>query len=163
MTKYFHLKPISKILSPFLIIMVLVIIDFVSKSIVADILQNSFGHVLDITSFFGLVYSWNYGISFGLFGQYYQYSNMVFIILNCIIVLYLIYMLYKSGSLWSRYGYSFVIGGALGNLLDRIYNGAVFDFLYLHVNNYHFPVFNPADVFISFGVVCLLYEIYKKS
>lgn len=162
MISFINLKSHSKFISAFLMILILISIDFTSKSIISGMLQGSLGYVLDITSFFGFVYSWNYGISFGLFGQYYQYSNIAFIILNFFIVFYLIYILYKSNSLLQWYGYIFVIGGALGNLVDRLYNGAVFDFLYLHMNGYHFPIFNMADVFISFGVSCILYDMYKK-
>jgi len=144
-------------------IALLIIFDYISKTWVSHYLKNLPGYTKDFTSFFGFVYSWNYGISFGIFSQYYQYSNLTFIILNCCIVIYLLIVLYKAKTCIQICGYGLIIGGALGNLYDRIQNGAVFDFLYFHLHKYHFPVFNLADTFISLGVAVLLYDIYKHN
>ena len=146
-----------------LFMLTLVAIDYYSKDLVAGYLEHTKGYVKDVTSFFGLVHSWNYGISFGLFSHYYQYSNLVFMVLNFLIVMYLCFLLHHSSTVASLAGYSLIIGGALGNLLDRVVNGAVFDFLYFHLWQYHFPVFNLADVFISLGVVVLIYDMACSS
>ncbi|KAJ6644825.1 UDP-N-acetylmuramoylalanine--D-glutamate ligase, partial [Pseudolycoriella hygida] len=119
--------------------------------------------MLQVTSFLDIVYSWNYGISFGLFRNYYQYSNMLFMVLNSAIIAYLWGILMRATSILGFVGYSFVVGGAVGNLIDRFINGAVFDFIYLHYKEMGFPVFNLADSFISLGVIILLYDYYQTK
>lgn len=59
--------------------------------------------------------------------------------------------------------YAIIISGATGNLIDRFINGAVFDFIYLHYQNYHFPVFNLADCYISLGIMMLIYDMFKSD
>ena len=120
-------------------------------------------HRIEVTSFFDFAYSWNHGISFGLFGGYAQHSNILFIVLNIIITAYLWYQLFKYKSPASFAGYSLIIGGAIGNIIDRILQGAVFDFLHFHYGDYSFPVFNVADAFISVGAAILIYDYYKSK
>jgi signal peptidase II len=149
-----------------LIITSLILIDYFSKSQISAFLKTQAGMIFDVTSFFGLVFSWNYGISFGLFSEYQQYANIAFIVINLLIVSYLIYLLCNSTNRLENYGYVFVIGGACGNILDRMINGAVFDFLYFYYEKYHFPIFNAADMFISFGIAILIFDVcfvQKKS
>ncbi len=143
------------------IVIKLVIIDQVVKWWFIGYLRNRPGLTLEITSFLDMVYSWNYGISFGLLRNYYQYSNMLFSVLNSAIIVYLWGVLLQCKSILGFIGYSFVIGGALGNLIDRFINGAVFDFIYFHYQDIGFPVFNLADSFISAGVIVLLYDYYR--
>jgi signal peptidase II len=71
----------------------------------------------------------------------------------------------KSKSVISFLGYSCIIGGAIGNVIDRVFRGAVFDFIYFHYQDYGFPIFNLADSFISLGVIILIYDYWcqKKS
>jgi signal peptidase II len=139
----------------------LVIIDQVTKWWFMGYLREKPNLTFEITSFLDMVYSWNYGISFGLMRNYYQYSNRLFIVINTAIVGYLWYLLLQCKTMTSFVGYSFVIGGAIGNIIDRFINGAVFDFIYFHYKNFGFPIFNLADSFISLGVIFLLYDYYK--
>ncbi|KJV89896.1 signal peptidase II [Rickettsia bellii str. RML An4] len=110
-----------------------------------------------------MVYTWNYGISFGLMRDYYQYSNIVFLITNTIIVCYLYYLMMSSKTIGGFAGYSFVIGGAIGNLIDRSFRGAVFDFIHFYYQDYSFPVFNLADCFITLGVIILVEDYYSAK
>ncbi|XVN43218.1 MAG: signal peptidase II [Candidatus Rickettsia vulgarisii] len=142
------------------IIVKLVIIDQVVKWWFISYLKGS---SLQVTSFLDIVYIWNYGISFGLFGEYYQYSNRLFMIVNSAIIGYLYYILLKCKTPLSFIGYSFVIGGAIGNLIDRFINGGVFDFIRFHYKDFYFPVFNLADAFISLGVFILLCDFYETK
>jgi signal peptidase II len=119
------------------------------------------GLTLKVASFLEMVYSWNYGISFGMFKNYYQYSNAVFIVLNSLITAYLWYIMLKCKSALTFLGYSCIIGGAISNVIDRLFRGAVFDFIYFHYGDYSFPIFNLADSFISIGVAVLIYDYYK--
>ncbi|GAB4166476.1 MAG: hypothetical protein Tsb006_5840 [Rickettsiaceae bacterium] len=138
-------------------------LDQLSKAYLITYLKTQPGYVKEIFPFFDLVYAWNYGISFGLFREYYQYSNLAFLALNSIIIIYLIRMLYTSKGRLFQTGLILVIGGALGNLIDRIYRGAVFDFLYFHYQGVGFPAFNLADSFISIGACLIIYNYSKLS
>ena len=145
------------------IVLKLVILDQATKSLFMHYLRKKPGLTLEVTSFFDIVYSWNYGISFGMLRQYYQYSNMFFAVVNTLIIIYLWSILLKCKTMTGFVGYSFVIGGAIGNLLDRLINGGVFDFIHLHYKDFSFPVFNLADAFICLGVLFLLHDNYKSK
>lgn len=145
------------------IIVKLTIIDQLVKWWFMSYLRDKPSLSLEVTSFLDMVYSWNYGISFGLFRGYYQYSNRLFMVVNSAIVAYLWCILLKCKTPLSFIGYSFIIGGAIGNLIDRFINGGVFDFIHFHYKDFAFPTFNLADSFISLGVVILLCDYYKTK
>lgn len=144
-------------------IILLILSDLISKNLVSTYLRDFVGMTKDFTSFFGFVHSWNHGISFGLFSEYHYYSNIAFSILNSLIISYLIYIYYMSDKGILIGAYAIIISGATGNLIDRFINGAVFDFIYLHYQNYHFPVFNLADCYISLGIMMLIYDMFKSD
>lgn len=145
------------------IIITLMIIDQLTKWWFINNLRWKPGLTLKITSFLNMVYTWNYGISFGLMRDYYQYSNIAFLAINTLIVCYLYYLMMSSKTMGGFVGYSFVIGGAIGNLIDRFFRGAVFDFIHFHYQNYSFPVFNLADCFITLGVIILIEDYYSTK
>ena len=157
--KNFDLRTLSSLI----IILILISIDQFSKIFFIDFLATQPGYVLDIGPFFSIVHTWNYGISFGLFNQYQKYSNIIFLISNSLIILYLLanYIIDDR----SHKLYLLVISGGIGNLLDRVMRGAVFDFILLHYDNYYFPVFNFADILISGGIFWFIIEIFfiKKN
>jgi signal peptidase II len=137
------------------------IADIISKWWVKSILITKPGHTSSIASFLDIVYSWNYGISFGMFQEYQDTSNRIFLVLNTIIIIYIWKLLLDAPNYKAYVGYSLIIGGACGNLFDRFMNGAVFDFIYFHYESWHFPAFNLADSFISIGALILIREYYK--
>ena len=106
---------------------------------------------------------WNTGIGFGLAAME---SNIYYHILTTIIVFVnigLIYLLFKSKGI---YGYfiALIIGGSLGNLFDRIYYYAVPDFIDLHLGNYHWFIFNVADIFITVGIIGFIFaDVFMKE
>ena len=106
---------------------------------------------------------WNTGIGFGLASTQ---INIYYHILTTIIVFVnigLIYFLMKSKGIYI-YLFATIIGGSLGNLFDRIYYYAVPDFIDLHIGNYHWFIFNVADIFISVGIIGLIVvELLKKE
>jgi len=105
---------------------------------------------------------WNEGIAFGLlsFNENFFYNIITFFI--SIVIIILIYFSSKSKS-FEKIAYVLIIGGALGNLFDRVYYNAVPDFIDLHINNFHWFIFNIADIFITAGVLCLIFvEIFLK-
>ena len=154
----------KKFISYSLTVLVLITLDQISKTYLISYLKTQPRFILEVLPFLDLVYAWNYGISFGLFKQYYQYSNYALLILNSFIVIYLINLLLKSESKLSLYGLAFIIGGALGNLIDRISRGAVFDFIYFNYQEFSFPAFNFADSFITIGAAMFIYDyLFNKN
>ncbi len=135
------------------IFVILLLLDQASKLYLIEYLKTVPDGQITIASFFDLIYSWNYGISFGMFGGY-EYSNILFLILNSCIILYLFYHSYEIIDHPQRMSIYLIISGALGNLIDRILHGAVFDFLHFHLGEYAFPTFNIADMYVSLGA-CL--------
>jgi len=130
-------------------------LDQFSKNYLIENLKLFDGYTIEITRFLSIVYTWNYGISFGFFSQYKQYSNTIFLSLNIMITIY-IYILAKGSSIKTELlSYTLIISGAVGNIIDRIYRGAVFDFIKLHYNENYFPIFNLADSYISIGAFLL--------
>jgi len=116
-----------------------------------------------IYSFLNFYLVWNTGIGFGLASME---SNIYYHILTSIIIIVnigLVYLLSKSRGIYS-YLIALIIGGSLGNLFDRIYYSAVPDFIDLHLGNYHWFIFNIADIFITVGIIGLIWiEIVKKE
>tara|TARA_B100001175_G_scaffold60563_1_gene49112 strand:+ start:25 stop:495 length:471 start_codon:yes stop_codon:yes gene_type:complete len=106
---------------------------------------------------------WNTGIGFGLGAMeasiYYHILTAIILLVNIALIIFLL----KSKGIFV-YLFAIVIGGSLGNLFDRIYYHAVPDFIDLHFYNYHWFVFNVADIFITLGIIGLmLVEIFKKN
>lgn len=110
---------------------------------------------LDITSFFSLTMVWNHGISFGLF----QSDTPYFLIgLALLITAIFAVWLWRATAWTQAIALSMVIGGALGNVIDRFHFGAVADFFYFHIHGWHYPAFNMADSFITIGIAILLFD-----
>lgn len=149
----------------FIAVLSLIIIDQGSKSFLISYLKTQPNYIFELLPILDFVYAWNHGISFGLFREYYQYSNIAFLILNSIIITYLCYLILNTQACLARLGLIFIIGGALGNLIDRVRNGAVFDFIYLHYQDLAFPAFNMADSFITIGACFFIYDylFYSKK
>ncbi len=106
---------------------------------------------------------WNKGIAFGLFSLNDGLAYNLISILIMIIVLILIYFVFRSKN-YEKFGFILISGGAIGNLFDRIIYKAVPDFIDLHINNFHWFIFNIADIFITLGVFWLiLIELFKKK
>ncbi len=145
-------------------------IDLLTKHLISDYLrqiafeEKIYDPKIKIFSFFDIVYIWNKGISFGIFNKI-DNSHVILSVLQGSIALILIYVLYKIKNSYDSLAFSFVIGGALGNVIDRILNGAVFDFLDFYIDKYHWPAFNFADSFIFIGVMILLINefLVKKN
>lgn len=151
-----------------LLIAFLILLDQGSKSFCIYYLKQKDGYFETICQFFDLVYVWNYGISFGILSEYRQYSNYALLATNSMICCFLIYvMIKKSSNFYEQFGYILIISGAAGNLVDRISRGAVFDFIYLHYDEYGFPAFNIADSFITIGASLFLFlyfvDLYKNK
>ena len=154
---------IKRTLLDSLIILAIFSVDRISKIYILKIAELE--NIVDIylTSYLNLYLIWNKGIAFGLFSFednfiYQLISSLIFIISIVLVV-----MIIKSNG-FNKYSMILILGGALGNLFDRIYYSAVPDFIDLHFQGFHWFVFNVADIFITFGVICLiLSEINLKK
>ena len=147
----------------FLIIFFIFFLDRISKIYVLNLAENQ--GIIDITinPFLNIILVWNSGIGFGLlqFDKNIIYNLItVLIVIDNIIIIYLIFNSEKLHKIL----FSMILGGSLGNLYDRIYYNSVPDFIDLNYNGYHWFVFNVADIFISLGIIALIFlELFIKT
>lgn len=146
-------------LSKLIWIISIITVDQLSKHYIMSFLKSQTGMVYSVCSFLDLVYTWNYGISFGLMSHYYQYSNKFFLVVNTMIMAFLIYEYRKLKHKLDIIGFTLIIAGAIGNLVDRIFRDAVFDFIHFHYQAHYFAAFNIADAAITTGVGLILIKI----
>ena len=114
--------------------------------------------VVEVTSFFNLVAVWNFGVSFGMFNRGSDEASWIFALIAAAITAVLIAWLRRSPNALVTVALGAVIGGAIGNVVDRLRFGAVFDFLDFHLAGWHWPAFNVADAGIAIGVGLLLLD-----
>ena len=109
-----------------------------------------------MSKFLNIHLIWNEGIAFGLFSfqKINLYNFLTFIIL--IVILIIIFMTFKSKGL-KKYSFLMILGGAIGNVIDRIIYNAVPDFIDFHIGEFHWFIFNIADVFISLGIIFMIF------
>ena len=136
-------------------------VDRYSKNLILNLLENE--KYLFINNYLNLNLVFNTGIGFGLFslnaGIYYNLLS----ILIFLIIIVLIYLMFKSKT-GEKIFFSFIIGGAIGNLYDRAIYKAVPDFIDFHIKDFHWFTFNVADIFISFGIILMILNeiVFKK-
>lgn len=139
---------------------IFIIIDQVSKIIVVNNLTNN-KSIEVIKSFFYLTYTNNKGAAFSILTG----RRILLILVALIVIGVLIYYVRKNkieGKV-NKIALSLVIGGSIGNLIDRILRGAVIDFIDIKIFGYNFPIFNLADTFIVIGVFLLIIEMFRKE
>ena len=130
-------------------------LDRISKFYVISQSEKNLSYDLFKSKFLNINLVWNEGIAFGLlsFNQDHLYNLLTILIIVLIIIIFL--MILKSRG-FKKYSLLMVLGGALGNLYDRIYFKAVPDFIDFHIGNFHWFIFNVSDIFISLGVLFLI-------
>lgn len=146
----------------FVIILIAFILDRVSKILIINH-SNTFGKLdMSLNPFLNLNLIWNEGIAFGLFSfdEKNYYNLLTFLIIGIILVL--LWLMFRSSGL-EKLGFASVIGGSLGNVTDRIFYSSVPDFIDLNYNGFHWFVFNVADIFITLGVMILVFYEFKKK
>ena len=145
----------KKILLNLVLIIILFLIDRISKIYILKLAELNNAVDIYITPYLNLYLIWNKGVAFGMisFDDQFIYNLITFVI--ALIIITLIVVTAKSKDI-KKYFYMMIIGGALGNFFDRVYYSAVPDFIDLHVGNFHWFVFNIADIFITIGVICLI-------
>ena len=147
----------------FLIVALIYFLDRLSKIYVIQLDKNNFGSEIFNSSYLNIVLIWNKGIAFGLFSfnETHLY-NILSLIISIIVIIVIIMSLRTQG--FKRYSLLMVVGGALGNLHDRIFFNAVPDFIDFHIGEFHWFIFNVADMFISLGVIfMILYELIDNN
>jgi signal peptidase II len=138
---------------------VVVILDQLSKAaVLAYFAGRTLGEREMVTSFFNLALTFNRGISFGLFNGGAGLHVLVFSLAAAAIVAALVYWLSRVTSPFLAVAIGLIIGGAVGNVIDRVRLGAVVDFLDFHIGSLHWPAFNLADSAICIGVAAMLLD-----
>jgi signal peptidase II len=124
--------------------------------------KNSNDYILE-SNYLNIRLIWNEGVAFGLFSFDDKVLYHSLTLLISIIILVIFYMIITNSGL-KKYSLILVIGGALGNFYDRIFFGAVPDFIDFHINNFHWFIFNLADIFITLGILFMIVlEIFDKN
>ena len=147
------------------IVLVIFFLDRISKIYILNIAESEGIVEINVNFFLNFILVWNTGIGFGLLSfehsTIYNFITVLIIIINLLII----YLIFKSYDL-RAYFFILILGGSLGNLFDRVYYSAVPDFIDLNYKGYHWFIFNVADIFITLGIICLIFvELlnYKKD
>ena len=139
------------------IIMIIFLIDRISKTHVINLFENLNNQQIFLTSFLNIYLIWNEGIAFGLLSfdnkSIYNFITLFIILINLVII----YISIKLDDV-RKYFFLIILGGSLGNLYDRLIYNAVPDFIDLHIGDFHWFIFNSADIFISIGIICLILD-----
>ena len=138
------------------IIFVIFILDQISKAYVINLFNEVQFNEIYLLKFINIYLIWNEGIAFGLlnFDNEVIYNIITYLII--FISLVVLYFAFKKDD-YTGYFFAMIFGGSLGNLYDRLRLSAVPDFIDFHIGNYHWFIFNVADIFISVGVICLIF------
>ena len=137
-------------------ILLIFLLDRVSKSYVIYLNDKLLGSEIFSSKFLNIYLIWNEGIAFGLLS--FQKENLydILSLIILFVILAVFFMSTKSRGI-KKYCYLMILGGALGNFFDRIFYKAVPDFIDFHVGNFHWFIFNIADIFISLGIIFLIF------
>ncbi len=157
-------KNLKKIfLFNFTLILSIFLIDRLSKVYVIYLDKQSLNSEIYSSKFLNISLIWNEGIAFGLFSFSEKFFYNLMTILILLIILIIIFMFVKNNGI-KKYALIMILGGALGNVYDRIFNNAVPDFIDFHYGNFHWFIFNVADIFITIGVIIMIInEVINKD
>ena len=145
-----------------LLVTVIFILDRTSKYFILE-LSKPLGQLnIQVTSFLNFNLIWNNGIAFGLLSFkenfYYEVITAIIVIVSFLVL----WFAFKSKG-YEKMSFLMILGGALGNIFDRIYYSSVIDFIDISYNNYHWFIFNVADIFITIGVIMLISLEFLKT
>tara|TARA_B100000674_G_C37341914_1_gene690119 strand:+ start:125 stop:574 length:450 start_codon:yes stop_codon:yes gene_type:complete len=142
-----------------LISFLLIFFDLATKFLIKKNLELN--QRVELTNFIDLIYVQNYGVSFGLLSGFVSHWILVFV--GFMIVLLIMYLTKVSNKNLEKLAYFIIIVGAIANILDRVINTFVVDFLLIHYKNFYWPAFNLADIYITIGIIMLLISFFIKS
>ncbi len=140
------------------ILILLVSLDIVTKNLVFNYIDLY--DFIPILFFLELTHIHNFGVSFGFLSGI--VSPWILILIGLLVVGFITYLMFNSKDLLEKWGLFIIISGAISNIIDRIINGYVIDFIYLHISNFYWPAFNFADIYISIGILMVIINIINK-
>tara|TARA_B110000967_G_scaffold181218_1_gene198188 strand:+ start:544 stop:1032 length:489 start_codon:yes stop_codon:yes gene_type:complete len=147
-----------------LVVLIIFLADRITKIYIIKLAEVENNFDIYVTSYLNFYLVWNQGISFGLFSTNESYAYGILSLIISIIIIIVLIMAIKEPNNFKKYSLLLILGGALGNLFDRVNYYAVPDFIDFHIQNFHWFIFNVADIFISIGVICLIFaEIFFKN
>ena len=158
-------EKIKKVIIGIILLVLIFFLDRITKILILNIVEETGKLDIYVNSFLNLYLVWNKGIGFGLLSFDQKSTYNVISLLILLINLIIIYLIYNEKSI-KTYFLLVILGGSFGNLFDRIYYNAVPDFIDLNYKGYHWFIFNVADIFITLGILCLIFSEllnYKKS
>lgn len=147
----------KKIVLNSIIIIFIFSLDRISKIYILKIAEIESSVDIYLTPYLNFYLIWNKGIAFGFFSFNESLIYNLITLVIMLIILIILSMIVKSYG-FTKYSLMIVMGGALGNLFDRIYYSAVPDFIDFHINGYHWFIFNVADIFVTVGILCLIFD-----
>jgi len=137
------------------IILSIFVLDRLSKLYVIYLDKINNGSEIFQSKFLNIYLIWNEGIAFGLFSLDDKHLYNVLTLIILIVIIIILYLVIKNKG-FKRYSLILILGGAIGNLFDRIFYKAVPDFIDFHIENFHWFIFNVSDIFITIGVICMI-------
>ena len=150
------IKKTHKYLILLFIFFVIFFLDRISKLQILNILENDGIVDIYINQFINFYLVWNTGVGFGLFsfddGNFYTFMTIFILLINIVILIIILRSNLTLAVFWTL-----VLGGSAGNLYDRIFYRAVPDFIDIHLGDFHWFVFNVSDIFITLGLICLIF------
>ena len=147
----------------FIILLAIFLLDRFSKLYVIYIDRKLSNSEIYLSNYFNIQLIWNDGIAFGLlaFNDKFYYNTLTGIIIIITLIIFLLMIKMKG---IEKYCFMMIFGGSLGNIFDRLYYSAVPDFIDIHYQNFHWFIFNVADIFITLGVLLLIFlELFLKK
>ena len=151
MSDYLNKKPIINLF----VVIIIFSLDRISKFYVILQSEKNISYDLFQSKYLNINLVWNDGIAFGLLSFDKDHLYNLLTILSIVLIIIIFFMILKSKG-FKKYSLLMILGGALGNLYDRIYFKAVPDFIDFHIGNFHWFIFNVSDIFISLGVLLLI-------
>ena len=153
-----------RVIETILAIIFLVLIDQCMKISISKIMLNNSFEDIKLLPFLNIVFVRNTGVSFGMFSEWGILGRYFFSIFSIVVGSFLILLAIFSDTKLFRISLGLISSGALGNAIDRVYFGGVIDFIDFFIYNFNWPAFNFADIFITVGVILLLFDniFYKK-
>ena len=139
----------------FFLVLIIFCLDRITKNFVISQSKINLSNDLFLSNYLNISLMWNEGIAFGLFAFDESFFYNFITILIIIVIIIVFFMILKNEG-YKKYSLILIFGGALGNLYDRILFSAVPDFIDFHIGDFHWFVFNVADIFISIGVIIMI-------